>query len=69
MKLSIILLQRGWFVQVWFEMLAHLESTKMIRFLPKGSLHFQGVSTTKNNESLSANEDDVASSLFLKDMS
>jgi hypothetical protein len=30
-----------------FEILAHLESTKMIRFLPKGSLHFRRVSITK----------------------
>jgi hypothetical protein len=47
MKLSIILLQKGWFVQVRSKMLAHLESTKMIKFLPKGSLHFRGVNIMK----------------------
>jgi hypothetical protein len=42
MKVSLILLQRG-----WFEMLAHLESTKMIKFLPNGFLCFWGVSIMK----------------------
>jgi hypothetical protein len=40
MELLIILLQKKWFVQTQSEMLTHLEITKMIRFLPKGSLHF-----------------------------
>jgi hypothetical protein len=52
---------------MWFEMLAHLESTKVIKFLPKGSVHFRGVNTTKVG-SLIANEDDVASSFNLEDM-
>jgi hypothetical protein len=47
MKLSIILLQKGWFVQVRFEMLAHMENTKMIRILPKDSMCFWGVSIVK----------------------
>ncbi len=49
-------------------MLAHLENTKMIKFLPKGSLHFLGGEYSVSNEFLSVNEDDVARSLNLKDM-
>jgi hypothetical protein len=47
MKLSIILLGRGWFVRLRSEMLAHMESIKMIKFLLKGTLRFWGVSITK----------------------
>ncbi len=35
------------FVRVQFDMLTHLKNTKMIKFLPEGSLHFWGVSIMK----------------------
>jgi len=47
MRLSIILLRKGWFVQMRSRMLAQLENTKMIKFLPKGSLHFREVNIVK----------------------
>ncbi len=43
-RLSIIFLQRRWFVQMRSRILAQLENTKMIKFLP---LCFQGVSIVK----------------------
>ncbi len=50
------------------KMLAHLESNKMIKFLPKCSLSFLGGEYNKGNESLGANEHNVASSPNLEDM-
>ncbi len=38
---------RGWFVQVRSKMLAQLKKTKMIKFLPKGSLCFRGMNIMK----------------------
>jgi len=47
-------------------MLAQLENTKMVKFLPKGSLHFGGVG--ESIESFSVNENDVPSLPNLEDM-
>ncbi len=41
---------------------------KMIMFAPNGSLSFRGMSITKAMSFFTANEDDVASLLNLKDM-
>ncbi len=67
MKLSIILLRKKWFVRMQYEMLTHLQITKMIRFYQKAPCIFRG-EYNENNESLNVNEVDVASSYNLKDM-